>query len=139
VSLAGHYQHPGWFTTNLFNKLVGAMTGLGLSVYGSRMLEVQGRKSGEWRQTPVNLLRDQGSDYLVAHEVTRSGSRICVQVAPADCGLVGVRHRLPQRNSQTMRSHLCSVLFEEVKVRGRRILRRCRPRLLGGGPAPDRA
>jgi deazaflavin-dependent oxidoreductase (nitroreductase family) len=39
---------------------------LGLSVYGSRVLEVRGRKSGEWRSTPVNLLRLEGVDYLVA-------------------------------------------------------------------------
>jgi deazaflavin-dependent oxidoreductase (nitroreductase family) len=37
-----------------------------VSVYGSRVLEVKGRKSGEWRQTPVNLLRYQGAEYLVA-------------------------------------------------------------------------
>jgi deazaflavin-dependent oxidoreductase (nitroreductase family) len=37
-----------------------------VSVYGSRILEVRGRKSGEWRQTPVNLLSHGGSDYLVA-------------------------------------------------------------------------
>jgi deazaflavin-dependent oxidoreductase (nitroreductase family) len=30
------------------------------------VLEVQGRKSGEWRQTPVNLLRYGDADYLVA-------------------------------------------------------------------------
>jgi len=66
MSMAEHYQRPGWFTTNVFNRLVGALTRLGVSVYGSRVLEVQGRKSGEWRQTPVNLLRDEGSDYLVA-------------------------------------------------------------------------
>ena len=42
------------------------MTRSGVSVYGSRVLEVQGRKSGEWRQTPVNLLSDNGADYLVA-------------------------------------------------------------------------
>jgi deazaflavin-dependent oxidoreductase (nitroreductase family) len=35
-------------------------------VYGSRVLEVQGRKSGEWRQTPVNLLQHEGAEYLVA-------------------------------------------------------------------------
>ena len=38
----------------------------GVSVYGSRVLEVKGRKSGEWRQTPVNLLRYDSADYLVA-------------------------------------------------------------------------
>jgi deazaflavin-dependent oxidoreductase (nitroreductase family) len=66
VSMAEHYQRPGWFTTNIFNRLVAALTRLGVSVYGSRVLEVQGRKSGEWRQTPVNLLRYQSADYLVS-------------------------------------------------------------------------
>ncbi|MGO9899111.1 MAG: nitroreductase family deazaflavin-dependent oxidoreductase [Solirubrobacteraceae bacterium] len=61
-----HYQRPGWFTTNVFNRLVAALTRLGLSVYGSRVLEVQGRVSGEWRQTPVNLLRYEGAEYLIA-------------------------------------------------------------------------
>ena len=55
--VAEHYQRPGWFTTNVFNRVVAALTRLGVSVYGSRLLEVRGRKSGEWRQTPVNLLR----------------------------------------------------------------------------------
>ena len=30
------------------------------------MLEVKGRKSGEWRQTPVNPLPFEGGTYLVA-------------------------------------------------------------------------
>ena len=33
---------------------------------GSRVLEVKGRKSGEWRRTPVNLLTVDGAQYLVA-------------------------------------------------------------------------
>ncbi len=61
-----HYQRPGWFTTNVFNRLVATLTRAGVSVYGSRVLEVKGRKSGEWRQTPVNLLHHDGADYLVA-------------------------------------------------------------------------
>ena len=61
-----HYRPPGWFTTNVFNRLVAALTRVGVSVYGSRVLEVRGRKSGEWRQTPVNLLRYGDTDYLVA-------------------------------------------------------------------------
>jgi deazaflavin-dependent oxidoreductase (nitroreductase family) len=66
LAMTEHYQAPGWFTTNVFNRLVAALTRMGLSVYGSRVLEVRGRKSGEWRQTPVNLLRHEGSEYLVA-------------------------------------------------------------------------
>jgi deazaflavin-dependent oxidoreductase (nitroreductase family) len=61
-----HYQRPGWFTREIFNRVVAVLTRLGVSVYGSRVLEVQGRKSGQWRQTPVNLMSFEGSDYLVA-------------------------------------------------------------------------
>jgi deazaflavin-dependent oxidoreductase (nitroreductase family) len=61
-----HYRRAGWFTTNVFNRLVAALTRAGVSVYGSRVLEVKGRKSGEWRHTPVNLLRYEGGDYLVS-------------------------------------------------------------------------
>lgn len=60
------YRKPGWFTTHVFNRVVAWLTQMGVSVYGSRVLEVKGRKSGEWRQTPVNLLRFEGADYLVA-------------------------------------------------------------------------
>jgi deazaflavin-dependent oxidoreductase (nitroreductase family) len=66
VWLPEHYQRPGWFTTNVFNRLVAALTRVGVSVYGSRVLEVKGRRSGEWRKTPVNLLSYAGVDYLVA-------------------------------------------------------------------------
>jgi len=42
------------------------LTRLGISVAGSRVLEVRGRKSGEPRRTPVNLLTFDGARYLVA-------------------------------------------------------------------------
>jgi deazaflavin-dependent oxidoreductase (nitroreductase family) len=61
-----HFQEPGWFTKNIFNRLIAALTKLGISVAGSRVLEVKGRKSGEWRRTPVNLLTHEGNRYLVA-------------------------------------------------------------------------
>jgi deazaflavin-dependent oxidoreductase (nitroreductase family) len=63
---AAHYQAPGWFTRNVFNRIVVIATRLGISVWGSRELRVVGRKSGEWRKTPVNLLELDGSHYLVA-------------------------------------------------------------------------
>jgi deazaflavin-dependent oxidoreductase (nitroreductase family) len=59
-------KQPGWFTKNVFNRFVGLLTRLGLSVWGSRVLEVRGRSSGEWRRTPVNLLTLDGQRYLVA-------------------------------------------------------------------------
>src|SRR6201986_1097380 len=64
--MAEHYQRPGWFTTNVFNRVVAGLTRLGVSIQGSRVLEVKGRKSGEWRSTPVNLLEVDGARYLVA-------------------------------------------------------------------------
>jgi deazaflavin-dependent oxidoreductase (nitroreductase family) len=60
------YQRPGWFTKHVFNPLVGLLTRLGVSLAGSRELEVRGRNSGEWRRTPVNPLAYDGDRYLVA-------------------------------------------------------------------------
>jgi deazaflavin-dependent oxidoreductase (nitroreductase family) len=61
-----HYQRAGWFTKNVFNRVVAVSTRMGLSVWGSRVLEVPGRKSGEPRRTPVNLMSFEGQRYLVA-------------------------------------------------------------------------
>ncbi|HEX3736501.1 MAG TPA: nitroreductase family deazaflavin-dependent oxidoreductase [Solirubrobacterales bacterium] len=60
------FQEPGWFTGNVFNKAVAGLMALGISISGSRVLEVKGRKSGQWRSTPVNLLEFEGDRYLVA-------------------------------------------------------------------------
>ena len=59
------YVTPGT-GTKIFNGAVAGLTKLGLSVWGSRVLFVKGRTSGEWRSTPVNLLRHDGDRYLVA-------------------------------------------------------------------------
>ena len=64
--MAEHYQQPGWFTKHVFNLAVALLTRLGISLAGSRVLEVRGRKSGELRRTPVNLLIFEGARYLVA-------------------------------------------------------------------------
>ena len=61
-----HYQRPGWFTKHVFNRIVAGATRLGVSVWGSRVLRVRGRTSGEWRATPVNVLTFDGNRYLVA-------------------------------------------------------------------------
>ena len=61
-----HYQAPGWFTRHVFNPLVKLLTRGGISVLGSRELRVRGRRTGEWRTTPVNLLVHEGDRYLVA-------------------------------------------------------------------------
>jgi deazaflavin-dependent oxidoreductase (nitroreductase family) len=64
--MAPHYQRAGWFTKNVFNRTVAVLTRMGVSVWGSRVLEVPGRKTGEPRRTPVNLLTFEGDRYLVA-------------------------------------------------------------------------
>jgi deazaflavin-dependent oxidoreductase (nitroreductase family) len=60
------YRQPNWFTRNVFNRAVAALTRLGISVWGSRILRVRGRTTGQWRSTPVNVLTYQGARYLVA-------------------------------------------------------------------------
>ena len=64
--MARRYVVPSWFTRNVVNRLVAGLTRLGISVSGSRVLEVRGRKTGEPRRTPVNLLTLEGASYLVA-------------------------------------------------------------------------
>ncbi|HEV2415333.1 MAG TPA: nitroreductase/quinone reductase family protein [Candidatus Dormibacteraeota bacterium] len=64
--MAMHYQRPDWFTKHVFNRAVALATALGISVWGSRVLRVRGRKSGEWRSSPVNLLTLGTTQYLVA-------------------------------------------------------------------------
>jgi hypothetical protein len=63
---ANHYRKPGWFTKHVFNNIVKALTRLGVSVWGSRIIEVRGRKSGEPHRTAVNLLTLDSTEYLVA-------------------------------------------------------------------------
>ena len=64
--MADRYQRPGWFTQHVFNPGIALLTRAGVSVAGSRVLEVRGRKTGEPRRTPVNLLTVDGTQYLVA-------------------------------------------------------------------------
>lgn len=64
--MAERYDRPGWFTKHVFNPAVALLTRAGVSVAGSRVLEVRGRKSGEPRRTPVNLLTLDDTRYLVA-------------------------------------------------------------------------
>jgi deazaflavin-dependent oxidoreductase (nitroreductase family) len=60
------YRKPGWFTQHIFNRTVSLLTRIGVSVWGSRVLEVVGRTSGEPRRTPVNLLTVDEKQYLVS-------------------------------------------------------------------------
>ncbi len=63
---ATHYRAPSAFDRKIMNPLIAALTRLGLSFAGSRILEVRGRTSGEPRRNPVNPLQFDGGRYLVA-------------------------------------------------------------------------
>lgn len=60
------YQAPSWFDRKVMNPLIAGATRLGLSAWGSRILEVNGRTSGRPRRNPVNPLEHEGARYLVA-------------------------------------------------------------------------
>lgn len=60
------YLAPGWMTRRIANPLMAGLTRTGLSVRGSRVLHVQGRRSGDWHTVPVNPLTIDGVQYLVA-------------------------------------------------------------------------
>jgi hypothetical protein len=61
-----HYKRPDWFTRNILNSVLNGLTRIGVSVWGSRVLEHRGRTSGTLHHTPVNLLTIEGADYLVS-------------------------------------------------------------------------
>ena len=60
------YLAPGSFTRRVFNPVIAWLTRAGLSVKGTRLLDVPGRTSGIVRTTVVNLLTVDGERYLVA-------------------------------------------------------------------------
>lgn len=114
-----HYRSPDWFTRNVFNRLVAALTRMGVSVLGSRVLEVPGRRSGQPRQVPVNLLDLHGASYLVAPR----GETEWVRNARAASGrvtLIRGRQRRPytavelsdEAKPQVLRAYLARWKFE---------------------------
>src|SRR5258705_5147588 len=86
------YEKPDWLTKHVFNPLVSLVTNLGVSVRGSRILAVRGRKSGQIRTTPVNPLEIGGQRDLVAPaRVTGWGRDPCTPCA----GPVSTRRQPP--------------------------------------------
>ncbi len=67
---AARYIRPTSPAGRVFDRLgngsVAALTRMGISLYGSRVLYVRGRSSGQWRSNPVNPLTIGGHRYLVA-------------------------------------------------------------------------
>ncbi|MFJ2836059.1 MULTISPECIES: nitroreductase/quinone reductase family protein [Nocardia] len=63
---ATRYLGPTGFDP-IMNKIANLLPKLGISIMGSRLLAVRGRKSGEWRTTMVNVMTAaDGERYLVA-------------------------------------------------------------------------
>ena len=66
VAPARRYLAPGALTRRVMNPAVAWLTRRGLSLWGSRVLAVRGRTTGEVRTTPVNVLELDGRRYLVS-------------------------------------------------------------------------
>jgi hypothetical protein len=60
------YLAPGFMTRRIANPLMAAITRMGLSPRGARVLHVRGRTSGQWHTVPVNPLTFEDQQYLVA-------------------------------------------------------------------------
>jgi deazaflavin-dependent oxidoreductase (nitroreductase family) len=61
-----YYKRPGWLMRKAFTPFLNLLMRGGISVWGSRVLEHRGRKSGKAFHTPVNLLTVGDQQYLVA-------------------------------------------------------------------------
>ena len=117
-----HYQRPDWFTKHVFNRVVAVFTRLGVSVWGSRVLRVRGRKSGEWRASPVNLLTYEGKQYLVA---PRGHTQWVRNIRASGGGELVLGNK--------------TQAFRAVEIRGRDVLRRGQRRLVDRRASEDRA
>jgi deazaflavin-dependent oxidoreductase (nitroreductase family) len=53
-------------STQIFNTVSKWLTAHGVSLLGSRVLSVRGRKSGQMRSTIINLFTYEGTQYLLA-------------------------------------------------------------------------
>ncbi|GAB2686636.1 nitroreductase/quinone reductase family protein [Thalassiella azotivora] len=60
------YRPPTSRAERATNAVAHWLTAHGISLLGSRVLRVRGRRSGQWREVPVNPLELDGVRYLVA-------------------------------------------------------------------------
>ena len=130
AATTAHYKQPGWFTRNVFNRFVGWLTRRGLSVWGSRVLEVPGRTTGEPRRVPVNLLTHDGQQYLVSPR----GHGQWVRNVRANDGRLdlllgrGRTHHVAHELRRRREGRRAPRLPRSLEVRGRPVLRRRRRR-----------
>jgi deazaflavin-dependent oxidoreductase (nitroreductase family) len=114
-----HYRAPGRLTHRVMNPLVALLTGAGLSVWGSRVLETTGRSSGLPRRTPVNLLEFEGQRYLVSprgegqwvRNVRAAGGHLTILLGRRREALVGVE-LTPEEKLPVLRAYLRKWRFE---------------------------
>ena len=86
------YRPPAdWYQR--FNKIGVPLIALGLAPQDAVVLEVQGRKSGKTRRTPILRTRYNGDDFLVA----LAGEAQWVRNVRAAGGEAAIRHRLRRR------------------------------------------
>ena len=116
-------------STRIFNSAVARLTRMGVSVYGSRVLAVRGRKSGEWRTTPVNPLTIDGQRYLIS---PRGNTQWVRNMRVSGGGELRIGRRVEKFTATELpvgeRAGRTAGLPEEVEVRGRHVLPGGRPR-----------
>jgi deazaflavin-dependent oxidoreductase (nitroreductase family) len=61
-----YYRRPDWFSRKALAPFFNLLMRAGISVWGSRVLEHEGRRSGKLHHIPVNLLTFDDQQYLVA-------------------------------------------------------------------------
>ena len=128
-----YYRRSNWFARTFLNQPVAMLTRAGLSLFGTRLLEVPGHLTGRPRRVPVNLLTFEGEQYLVS---TRGNSHWVRNLRAAG----GELDLLLGRSRQHYRAH---EIGDEEKVPVlRAYLRRwkaeVRPYFDGAGPdSPD--
>jgi deazaflavin-dependent oxidoreductase (nitroreductase family) len=94
------YRKPGPITRRVMNPFLVAAMRMGISVKGSRVLEVKGRSTGTPRRTPVNLLEFEGHEYLVSPR----GDTQWARNVRADNGrlILELGHRREQRTAREL-------------------------------------
>jgi hypothetical protein len=102
--MSERYIRADWFTQHVFNLFVGWLTSIGISVYGSRVLAVRGRSSGEWRTNPVNLLDYNGARTWSHRAASRSGSRTSAPAARPSSDWANALSRSTSPRSRTRTS-----------------------------------
>lgn len=87
-----YYKRPGWLMRKTLTPFLNLLMRLGISAWGSRVLEHRGRRSGTLHHTPVNLLTLDEKEYLVAARGETEWVRN-VRAADGNLTLILGRHR----------------------------------------------